>query len=276
MASDTAPTVLITGCSSGIGLALAKAFREVGCRVVATARRPEAIDMEPSDGLLTLALDVTDPLSIHNAVSRAHDWSGALDIAVNNAGFALIGPVAELDLDDLRTQVETNLVGPVALIEAVIPNMIDHGRGVIVNVGSVSGLTTTPFAGAYCASKAALHAMSDALRVEVAHFGIDVVLVQPGAVASRFAAASAVGLDRYRSPDSRYRDFADAIVRRARLSQDRPSDADEFARYVVARVLRAGPPPVIRAGRGSRLLPAVGRLPRPVRERILRSKFGLG
>jgi NAD(P)-dependent dehydrogenase (short-subunit alcohol dehydrogenase family) len=276
MAPDTARTVFITGCSSGIGLALAKAFRDAGCRVAATARNIDAIDLEPSDDLLTLALDVTDPLSIHNAIARTTEWTTAIDIAVNNAGFALIGPVAELDLDDLRSQLETNVMGPVALIQAVIPGMIERRRGVIVNVGSVSGLTTTPFAGAYCASKAGLHALSDALRMEVAHFGIDVVVVQPGAIASRFGDTSAIGLERYRSPDSRYRDLADAIVRRARMSQHRPTDADDFARHVVQRVLRADPPPVIRAGRGSVLLPAVGRLPRPVRERILRSKFGLG
>jgi NAD(P)-dependent dehydrogenase (short-subunit alcohol dehydrogenase family) len=275
MAPDTARTVLITGCSSGIGLALARAFRAAGRRVVATARTPEDIDLEPSDDLLTLALDVTDPLSIHNAVARATAWASHLDILVNNAGFALIGPVAELEPDDLRRQLETNVVGPVALLQAVVPDMIRRGRGVIVNVGSVSGLTTTPFGGAYCASKAALHALSDALRMEVARFGVDVVVVQPGAIASRFGDASAVGLERYRSPESWYHDVADSIVRRARMSQDRPTDTDAFARHVVDRVLRADPPARIRSGRGSRLLPLVGRLPRRLRDNLLRTRFGL-
>jgi len=275
MAPDTPRTVLVTGCSSGIGLALAKAFRAAGCRLVATARRPESIDVPPSDDLLTLPLDVADGLSIHNAVARALDWAGRIDVLVNNAGFGLIGPVAELDLADLRRQLETNVVGAVAVTQAVIGDMADRGRGRIVNVGSVSGLTTTPFAGAYCASKAALHALSDALRMEVACFGIDVIVVQPGAVDSRFGAASAEGLERYRSSDSRYRDRVDAIDRRARMSQDRPTDADVFARHVVDRVLRPHPPAVIRAGRGSRLLPLLGRLPRPLRDRALRAKFDL-
>lgn len=275
MAPDTARTVLITGCSSGIGRALARAFRATGCAVVATARRPETIDIEPSGDLLALALDVTDPLSIHIAVARATDWAGAIDVLVNNAGFGLIGPVAELDLDDLRRQLETNVTGAVAVIQAVMPGMIDRGRGVIVNIGSVSGLATTPFAGAYCASKAALHVVSDALRMEVARFGLDVVLVQPGAIASRFGDTSTAGLERYRAGTSRYHDIADAIDRRARMSKDRPTDADEFARLVVDRVLRPDPPAVIRAGRGSRLLPLLGRLPRSLRERVLRSKFDL-
>ena len=275
MARETARTVLVTGCSSGIGLALAKAFRTAGCRVVATARRPDDVDLVPSDDLLVLRLDVTDGLSIHNAVTRTVEWAGAIDMVVNNAGFGLIGPAAELDLDNLRRQLETNVVGPVAVVQAVVGDMIDRGRGVIVNVGSVSGLTTTPFAGAYCSSKAALHCLSDALRMELAPFGVDVVLVQPGAVASRFGEASAAGLDRYRAPESRYRDLANAIDHRARLSQDRPTDADDFARHVVNRVLRSDPPAVIRAGRGSRLLPLLGRLPRSLRERILRSRFDL-
>ena len=275
MTSDRPRTVLITGCSSGIGLALTKAFRHAGSRVVATARDPESIDLEPGDDLLILALDVTDPLAIHGVVARAMAWADGIDVVVNNAGFALIGPVAELDLDELRTQLDTNVVGPVAMVEAVIPHMIRRGHGVIVNIGSVSGLTTTPFAGAYCASKAALHAISDALRLEVAHFGIDVVVVQPGAIASRLADRSASGLDRYRSPEALYHEHAEAIERRARLSQDRPTDADDFAREVVDRVLRSDPPPLIRSGRGSRLLPLIGRLPRAVRERILRSRFGL-
>ncbi len=275
MAQEPARTVLVTGCSSGIGLALAKAFRTAGCRVIATARRPESIDMQPSSGLLTLPLDVTDVRSIRNAIARALDWTDAIDVVVNNAGTGLIGPVAELDLDDLRRQLETNLVGPVAVIQAVIGRMIDRGRGVIVNIGSVSGLTTTPFAGAYCASKTGLHALSDALRMEVAHLGIEVVVAQPGAIATRFGETSALGLDRYRSPHSRYRDRADAILRRARMSQDRPTDADEFARRVVALVLRPDPPAVIRGGRGARLLPLLGRLPRPFRERALRSRFNL-
>lgn len=268
-------TVLVTGCSSGLGRALAVAFRAAGCRVVATARRTETLDLAPGDDLLALALDVTEGESIARAVTAAEAWGPGIDVLVNNAGIGLIGPAAELEVDDLRRQLETNVVGPVALMGAVVPGMARRGGGVVVNIGSVSGLTTTPFAGAYCASKAALHALSEAARLELAGFGIRVVIVQPGAVASSFATSSAVGIERYRSSGSLYSPLADAIERRARLSENRPTPAASAAEYIVERVLRESPPAVIRCGRGATLLPLLGRLPRAWRDRLLRRRFGL-
>ncbi len=268
-------TVLVTGCSTGLGRALAMAFREAGCRVVATARRPESLDLAPEDDLLPLALDVTDADSIVAAIAAAEAWGPGVDVLVNNAGAGLIGPVAELAPEDLRRQLETNVVGPVELTRAVVPGMARRGSGLIVNIGSVSGLTTTPFAGAYCASKAALHALSEAARLELGRFGIRVVVVQPGAVASRFAASSVAAVKRYRSPASLYSDVADSIERRARLSEDRPTPAEDVARVVVEKVLRRVPPAVIRCGRGATLLPLLGRLPRRLRDRLLRRSFDL-
>lgn len=267
--------VLITGCSSGIGRALVGEFVRQGQRVVATARRPESIEDLARPGVLIQQLDVTDSGSVADAVAAAIQWGDRLDVVVNNAGFGLIGPVAELDLAELRGQIETNLLGALRLIQTVVPHMAERGSGRIVNIGSVSGVTATPFAGGYCASKAALHAMTDSLRMELAPFGIGVITVQPGAVASKFGETSARGLERYRTGPSLYQDMADAIEKRARLSQDRPTPAGDFARRVVANVLATNPAPVIRYGRGSEVLPALARLPVGVRDRILSRPFGL-
>jgi NAD(P)-dependent dehydrogenase (short-subunit alcohol dehydrogenase family) len=266
---------LITGCSSGIGRALAEEFVRQGQRVVATARRIETIDDLSRPGVLIQELDVTDGGSVANAITAAIEWADRIDVVVNNAGFSLIGPAAELDLAELRGQLETNLIGPLRVVQAVVPHMCDRGSGRIVNIGSVSGVTTTPFAGGYCASKAALHALSDALRMELAPFGIDVLTVQPGAVASRLGETSSRGLERYREERSRYRELADAIEARARLSQNRPTPAEVVASHLVPKLIANRPEPVVRYGRGSYLMPALARLPIRFRDRLLSKKFGV-
>jgi len=183
--------VMITGCSSGIGRALVSAFAASGHRVVATARKTGAIEDLVGDGVLALQLDVCDGASISAAVSDALEFFGRIDIVVNNAGYALIGPMVELEPDELSKQLETNVVGVASVTRAVVPQMVDRRDGRIVNIGSVSGVTATPFGGAYCATKAAVHLMSDALRMELAPFGIRVITVQPGAVESHFGERAA-------------------------------------------------------------------------------------
>lgn len=266
--------VLITGCSSGIGRALAHEFSATGHRVVATARRLEAIEKLAGERIHALQLDVTDASSIDRAVGGAVEAFGGIDIVVNNAGYALIGPVAELDLEDLRAQLETNLVGVVAMIRSVAPRMIERRSGRIVNIGSVSGVTATPFGGAYCGTKAAVHMLSDALRMELAPFGLKVIEVQPGAVASRFADTAASSTGRFRS-GSLFSPFADAIEARARISETNPSSAELVARAIVRAATAEQPPALLRVGRGARLLMAIGRLPPGIRDRIFRRRFGL-
>lgn len=267
--------VMITGCSSGIGRALAEAFLDAGHRVVATARRLESIKDLASDRSLILPLDVTDSESIESAVADALGWAGRLDILVNNAGYALVGPVAELDEQDLRCQFETNVIGVVALIRAVVPHMASQKSGCIVNIGSVSSLLATPFGGAYSASKAALHLLTDALRPEVAPFGIHVVVVRAGGVLTDFPNAAARGLDRYRDPESLYRDFADAMEERAEMSKNLAMTAADFARRVVAKVTAENPPAVIKLGGGARIVPAMALLPKKLLAWVLGRKFGL-
>jgi NAD(P)-dependent dehydrogenase (short-subunit alcohol dehydrogenase family) len=221
-----------------------------------------------------MRLDVTVAADIESVVAEVTTVFGRIDLLVNNAGYGLIGPGAELDADELRRQLETNVVGPLALIAAVVPGMAERGSGRIVNIGSVSGVTATPFAGAYCASKAAVHSLSEALRLELAPFGIAVVEVQPGAFSSSFGTSAAAAIERYRE-GSLYSPIAGAIEDRARLSESRSSPVEAVARKIADAVTSARPSAVLRVGRGSRLLPLIGQLPRALRDRILSRRFGL-
>lgn len=274
MTAADEPAVLITGCSSGIGRALALEFSGRMHRVLATARDPDDLRQIAGERLRTARLDVTERQSIEAALREIVQWTGRVDILVNNAGFGLIGPLAEVGLDEVRAQLETNLVGLLAVTQAVVPGMVSRRSGRIVNIGSVSGLTTTPFGGAYSASKAAVHMASDALRMELAPFGIEVITVQPGAVGSRFGDNAMAGTESYRE-GSLYSRVFDAIEARVRLSQSRPTPADRFARELVRVVTGPRPPAVIRMGRGSRILPLLARLPARLRDRLLSKRFGL-
>jgi NADP-dependent 3-hydroxy acid dehydrogenase YdfG len=274
MAPKENQVVLITGCSSGIGKALTQEYAASGHRVVATARDLDSIKDLADEAIQILQLDVTDHNSVESAVKDTLALNGRIDIVVNNAGYALIGPVAEIDLDDLRTQLETNVVGAVGVLQAVIPTMVERGSGRIVNIGSVSGVTATPFGGAYCGSKAAIHLISDALRMEMAPFGIEVIEVQPGAVASRFADNAAQGVGRF-VEGSIFSQVADAIEARARISETHSTSAETVARVIVERTTAAHPPALIRVGNGSCRMPAIGRLPMRIRDGIFSRRFGL-
>ncbi|HPM75647.1 MAG TPA: SDR family oxidoreductase [bacterium] len=269
-------TVLITGCSTGIGRALALAFHEAGHRVFASARKIETLGELRKKGLTALALDVTDAASIETAVNELFAQTDRLDMLINNAGFGLMGPAAELRLDDVRRQWETNITGPLALAQKVIPHMVERGGGRIVNVGSVSGVMATPFAGAYCASKAALHALSDSMRMELAPLGIEVIMLQPGGIVSKFGDnATKILTDSIRA-DSYYGKLRTFIEGRANEGQQGAMDADEFARRVVAEVTKAKPPAIVRLGRNSTRMPLLKWLLSPaLLDRMLSKRFGL-
>ena len=172
--------VLITGCSTGIGRATAVELTKRGHDVVATARRPETID--DLDVAAKLCLDVDDDASVREAVAAAGD----VDVLVNNAGFGVSGPVEQVTLDHGRSIMETNFFGAVRMIQAVLGQMRQRERGVIVNVTSLAGRVAPPLGGFYSASKFALEGLSEALHYEVGHFGIRVRLVEPGIFATAF------------------------------------------------------------------------------------------
>ena len=172
-------TVLITGASSGIGEATAHHLRELGFDPVGAVRRDEDAERLRSAGLSTVKLDLTDPESI--AAAREELGAAALAGLVNNAGIAVAAPIEFIPLEQLRRQLEINLVGQVAVTQHFLPSL-RAGRGRIVNVSSIGGRVALPMLGAYNMSKFGLEAMSDSLRRELRPHGVDVIVIEPGGV----------------------------------------------------------------------------------------------
>ena len=171
--------VLITGCSSGIGLATALHFAREGHQVIAGARRPgEAADLHGVEGVTPIRLDVDSDDSVREAVAAA----GRVDVLVNNAGIGGGGPVELARLDRAKRTFETNYFGAVRMIQAVLPGMRAQGSGAIVNVTSMAGRVVLPAHSHYCASKFALDALSEGLAAEVQPLGIRVAIIEPGVV----------------------------------------------------------------------------------------------
>lgn len=271
-------TVLITGCSSGIGRALALALHARGHVVYATARRAESLAPLAAQGLRTLVLDVNDDASIAQAMDTVRAQQGALNLLVNNAGFSQVGAVLDLTREDLRRQYETNVIAPTAVTRAALPLLrAARSQGQVARVaqmGSIVGLFTTPFAGAYCSSKAALHALSDALRMELAPLGIEVVTVQPGGVLSAFGdhAEAAIRLPK----DSPFVAVEAGIRARAQAGQVRATPAEAFVEPVAEALLQPRAALRLRGGRGSRVLPLLVRLlPTRMLDAVLSRKFRL-
>ena len=183
-ASASRPWVLITGCSTGIGRALVPLCREAGWGVVATARRPESLaDLLPGEDLRVLALDVTDPASLAGAVAACADLP--LRAVVNNAGYGQTGPLELARPEDLRAQFETNVVGLHAVTTAFLPQLRRQPSPRIIQVASMLGRLSIPLAGPYNASKHAVVALAETLRMELGP-EIPVILVEPGAIRTEF------------------------------------------------------------------------------------------
>jgi NAD(P)-dependent dehydrogenase (short-subunit alcohol dehydrogenase family) len=193
--NPTPLATLITGCSSGIGRAIAIRLAKAGWPVFASARRRESIEDLAELGCELITLDVTDASERRAAIERIESEYGALGALVNNAGFGQQGPLEETPLDAIRAQFETNVFGAIALCQLALPGMRRAGKGRIVNLSSMGGRLTFPGGAAYHGSKYALEAMSDVLRFEVEGFGIDVVLIEPGPTTSAFGEASLHSLD---------------------------------------------------------------------------------
>jgi NAD(P)-dependent dehydrogenase (short-subunit alcohol dehydrogenase family) len=271
-------TILITGCSSGIGAALAREFGKRGHRIYATARRRESLAPLEAEGIHGLTMDVNDDSSIAAAFDTVTREAGHLDLLVNNAGFSQVGAVVDLTREDLRRQFETNVIAPVVVTGKAVPLLraavARNGSAAVANVGSIVGLFTTPFGGAYSSSKAAVHSLTDALRMELAPFGIHVVSIQPGGVRSSFGehAEAAVRLPE----NSIYRPVESGIRARAQAGQQGATPAEVFVVPVVESLLRDSPPRVIRGGTNSVRLPLLKRLlPGAMFDAKLSKIFGL-
>lgn len=274
-----AKVALVTGASSGIGHATALALRDAGFVVVASARRPESIADLEAAGIATVRIDVADEASMREGVAEAERRAGRIGLLVNNAGYAQNGPLEEIPPAALRAQFETNVFGLVRMAQLVLPGMRERGAGRIVNVGSMGGSLTLPGGGAYHASKYAVEAISDALRVEVGQFGIDVVLIRPTGVSTPFMAKmeqsvpAAAATGPYAPFMAGYERIVGGLTR-----EGNPGllTAEEVARVIVRAATAADPAPRYTVGWSARLAVASRRLlPDRAWDGVLRRVLGV-
>lgn len=249
----------VTGASSGFGLLTSVRLAGSGYRVVATMRdlnrRGALLEAAERAGVAnrieTMRLDVAEPDGIENAVEEALRRFGPIRALVNNAGFAVGGPIEEIETDVWRRQMETNFFGLVAVTRAFLPSMRERGDGVVVNVGSVSGKIAFPGYGPYAASKFAVEGFSESLRMEMAPFGVKVVLVEPGAYRT---AIWDKGLADIRvRPDSPYSRMLEGVIRYSRRAGETAPDPQEVADLIGRLVDHPSPRLRYALGQGSRL-----------------------
>jgi short-subunit dehydrogenase len=268
--------VLITGCSSGIGKALALEFSKNEFKVIATARKKEDILYLEEKGCHIEQLDVTNDDDQLRVVKNALKIFDNIDILINNAGYGLMAPTIDLSEQEIHKQFKTNVYAPLSLIRKVVPSMKENESGIIINMGSISGIATTPFAGAYCASKAALHSFTDALRMELQPFEIEVMTVQPGSIKSNFGEASMEKASSNFSKNSWYKSLESSILKRANGSQIVSTPTSVFANKIVQIVKSRNIPPYLLIGKKSFSLVMLKKLlPTKLYDSILRKKFGL-
>jgi NAD(P)-dependent dehydrogenase (short-subunit alcohol dehydrogenase family) len=237
------PTVLITGCSSGFGLETARHFLAKGWNVVATMRQPKADILPASDRLTVLPLDVTDPASIAKALAQAGD----IDVLVNNAGFGAAVPIESIEPDTARQLFETNTLGTLAMLQAILPKFRERRSGTIINVTSTVTLKPLPLVSVYRASKAAVNALTESLAVEMQPFGVRVHIVLPGRSPETNFGNNALphlrGLD---NPD--YKPMIEGMIARFREDSGPVTHASDVAEAVWQAATDPGAPLRIAAG----------------------------
>ena len=260
---------LVTGASSGIGLATAQALRRDGYRVFGTSRK---LMLDTADGITMLICDVIDDASVQNVADRVLSRAGRIDLLVNNAGFGITGAAEESSIAQVRSLFETNFYGVVRLTNAVLPIMRGQGSGRILNVGSGLGLIPAPYSAYYSATKHALEGYSESLDHEVREFGVRVAVIEPAATRTSFEAStvpSDTPLVAYEASRAKYL-----------VAYERAMAAADTAESVAATiVLAAGDKtPRLRypSGKAARQVAFARRfLPRSLFDKILRSQFGL-
>ena len=187
----SAKVALVTGGSSGIGEATAVKLHELGYTTYAAARRVQRMEHLAEAGIHTLAMDVTDEESVQASVKHILDEAGRIDVLVNAAGYGSYGAIENVPLPEARDQFEVNVFGAARLTQLVLPHMRDQRSGTIINITSMGGKIYTPLGAWYHATKHALEALSDCLRMEVKPFGIDVVVIEPGGIRTEWPAIAA-------------------------------------------------------------------------------------
>lgn len=188
-------TALVTGASSGIGEETARTLHKLGYTVYAAARRTDRLEKLTPTGIHALTMDVTDDESMTNGIEKIIAETGRIDVLVNNAGYGSFGAIEDVPIDEARRQFEVNVFGLARLTQLVLPHMRAQRSGTIINISSIGGRFTTLLGGWYHASKHAVEALSDALRMETAPFGIDVVVIEPGLIRTEWSGIAANHLE---------------------------------------------------------------------------------
>jgi NAD(P)-dependent dehydrogenase (short-subunit alcohol dehydrogenase family) len=270
----TGRAILVTGASSGIGARTAELLAADGHRVVGAARRTD--DIKGLDGVLPVALDLTDQAGIEAAHREAADLIGSIDVLINCAGYGEFGAVEDTTIDEARRQLEVNVLGAMALVQHVLPAMREARSGRIVNVSSIAGEFAAPLGGWYHASKFALEALSDSLRGEVRPFGIEVAVVQPTYVDTGWH-HEAMGRLRETSEHGAYASMVQAMAGHFASAGMRKQmcTVDQVAEVVATAALTPRPRTRYRVGRGANLAVALATvLPDRWFDAATRKQFG--
>lgn len=246
---------LVTGASAGIGEATARALLSEGYKVFAGARRLERMSALAALGAKLLHLDLTDDASIVAAVETIKADAGRLDVLVNNAGYGSYGALEDVPLAEARRQFDVNVFGLARLSQLTLPTMRAQKSGKIVNISSIGGKIWEPLGGWYHATKFAVEGLSDCLRVEVERFGIDVIIVEPGAIRTEWAGIAADGLRRV-SGKGAYATYADNHARMLDSTENSrlPSPPDVVAKTIVRAVSSRRPRTRYATGGGARTI----------------------
>ena len=256
MSADTGPqpaqTVLITGATDGLGRAMAVFLAANGYRIFAGGRSAEkraSLERLAEERKLlieTLDMDVSDDASVSRGVGRVLDRAGQIDVLINNAGVAYVAVLEEIRLDDLRRQYETNVLGVLRVTQAVLPAMRERRRGRILNISSIAGRIALPLMGPYASSKHALEGLSDSLRLELAPFGVRVVLIEPGFIPTNMSntaldLSAAYAAKAEKSPYAAiYRAFRETWKKSTTAARTTPEDC---ARVILRAILDTPPKP---------------------------------
>lgn len=257
----TVKTALVTGASSGIGEATATKLLSLGFTVYGAARRVDRMAGLADQGIHTLAMDVTDDASMKAGIDQIVAETGRIDVLINNAGYGSYGALEDTEIDEGRRQFEVNVFGAIRLAQLALPHMRAQRSGTIVNISSMGGKIYTPLGGWYHGTKFALEALSDCLRLEVKPFGIDVVVIEPGGIATEWGGIAADHVEET-SGNGPYSAQAKAIAKllRAEGNEGRTSPPSVIADAIGDAVTASKPKTRYLVGFGAKPLVAARRL----------------
>lgn len=246
--------VLITGASSGIGKCTALKLKEDGFIVYGAARRLNKMDDIKLAGVNIIQLDVTDDKSMKSCVDTILEKEGRIDILINNAGYGSYGAIEDVPIDEARKQIEVNLLGLARMTQLVLPTMRKNNFGKIINISSMAGRVTTPFGGWYHATKYGLEGLSDCLRMEVNNFGIDVIIIEPGAIKTDWGIIASENLKKT-SGSGAYKSFANRTAKNLKemYSGNNLTKADVIAETISRAIKSKKPKTRYLVGHGAKL-----------------------